>query len=82
MNNKMLDVHHLTLDAAIKVIEKNIETSYNNNVGILYVNHGFNKGNKIKTWCKNEAIKNRCVLRTDSGENEGITNIYIKINIK
>ena len=42
-----LDVHGLLLSEAIIVINKAIKTSYDKQVSVLYVNHGFNKGNKI-----------------------------------
>jgi hypothetical protein len=49
---------------------------------VLYINHGFNKGSKIKTWCKNELLNNDLVIKVDSGDNEGISKVYIKLNIK
>ena len=56
MNN--LDVHGLTLIQAKNVINKAINQAYSNNISILYINHGFNNGSKIKSWCKNELINN------------------------
>ena len=41
-----------------------------------------NNGRKIKTWCANEAINIDHVLKVTSGINDGITNIYIKLNLK
>jgi DNA-nicking Smr family endonuclease len=81
-NEKMLDVHGLLLSQAIIVIKKAIEQAYNNGCTVLYVNHGFNNGRKIKTWCANEAINIDHVLKVTSGINDGITNIYIKLNLK
>lgn len=75
-----LDVHGLHLDEAINVINKAILTCYKQQKEVLYVNHGFNKGNKIKSWCLNKAIENEYVIMVKPGENEGISNIYIKTN--
>lgn len=80
MNN--LDVHGLTLIQAKNVINKAINQAYSNNISIIYINHGFNNGSKIKTWCKNELIHNQYVIKIDSGDNEGISKVYIKLNLK
>ncbi len=77
-----LNVHGLTLTQAKNVINKAINLAYTNNVSILYINHGFNNGSKIKSWCKNELINNKYVIKVDSGENEGVSKIYIKLNIE
>ena len=77
-----LNVHGLTLTQAKNVINKAINLAYNNNVSILYINHGFNNGTKIKSWCKNELINNKYVIKIDSGDNEGISKVYIKLNIE
>ena len=79
MNN--LDVHGLTLSQAKNVINKAINQAYSNNISILYINHGFNNGSKIKSWCKNELINNDNVIKVDSGDNEGISKVYIKLNL-
>lgn len=79
MNN--LDVHGLTLIQAKNVINKAINQAYSNNISILYINHGFNNGSKIKSWCKNELINNDKVIKVDSGDNEGISKVYIKLNL-
>jgi DNA-nicking Smr family endonuclease len=77
-----LDVHGLTLTQAKNVINKAVIQAYTNNTSVLYINHGFNKGSKIKTWCKNQLINNDLVIKVDSGDNEGISKVYIKLNIK
>lgn len=77
-----LDVHGLTLTQAKNVINKAVIQAYTNNTSVLYINHGFNNGSKIKTWCKNELINNDLVIKVDSGDNEGISKVYIKLNIK
>lgn len=77
-----LDVHGLTLTQAKNVINKAVIQAYTNNTSVLYINHGFNKGSKIKTWCKNELLNNDLVIKVDSGDNEGISKVYIKLNIK
>ena len=79
MNN--LDVHGLTLSQAQEIINKAIKLAYENNVSVLYINHGFNNGQKIKSWCKNKLINNELVFKVDSGINEGISKVYIKLNI-
>ena len=56
MNN--LDVHGLTLSQAQEIINRAIKLAYENNVSVLYINHGFNNGQKIKSWCKNKLINN------------------------
>ena len=76
-----LDVHGLTLSQAINVINKAIQTSYEKGVSVLYVNHGFNVGNKIKTWCLKNATENSLVIKVEAGKNEGISNIYIKMKM-
>ena len=76
---KHLDVHGLTLDEAIIVIRKAIKTAYEHDQSVLYVNHGFNSGNKIKTWCLNCCEHENYVLKVMPGDNEGITNIYIQL---
>ena len=76
-----LDVHGLTLIQAKNVINKAINQAYSNNISILYINHGFNNGSKIKSWCKNELINNDKVIKVDSGDNEGISKVYIKLNL-
>ena len=75
-----LDVHNLTLDKAIIVIQKQIELAYKQQISVVYVNHGFNQGRKIKTWCLNEAKNLNHVLKVDCGDNEGISKIYIETN--
>lgn len=77
-----LDVHGLTLTQAKNVINNAVIQAYTNNTSVLYINHGFNNGSKIKTWCKNELINNDLVIKVDSGDNEGISKVYIKLNIK
>ena len=79
MNN--LDVHGLTLSQAQEIINKAIKLAYENNVSVLYINHGFNNGQKIKSWCKNKLINNELVIKVDSGINEGISKVFIKLNI-
>ena len=79
MNN--LDVHGLTLSQAQEIINKAIKLAYENNVTVLYINHGFNNGQKIKSWCKNKLINNELVIKVDSGINEGISKVFIKLNI-
>ena len=77
-----LDVHGLTLPSAIKVINKAITDAYKMGVSVLNINHGFNNGERIKTWCKNELTNNNLVIKVDSGENEGISKVFIKLNLK
>ena len=79
MNN--LDVHGLTLSQAQEIINRAIKLAYENNVSVLYINHGFNNGQKIKSWCKNKLINNELVIKVDSGINEGISKVFIKLNI-
>ena len=79
---KALDVHGLNIDEAIKVISKAIDLAYKNNESILYVNHGFNSGHKIKSWCLKEGKNLSKVIKVESGENEGISKFYIKLNLK
>lgn len=79
MNN--LDVHGLTLSQAQEIINKAVKLAYENNVSVLYINHGFNNGQKIKSWCKNKLINNELVIKVDSGINEGISKVFIKLNI-
>ena len=76
-----LNVHGLTLTQAKNVINKAVNQAYINNVSVLYINHGFNNGTKIKSWCKNELINNIYVIKVDSGDNEGISKVYIKVNL-
>ena len=76
-----LDVHGLTLIQAKKVINQSITNAYKMGISVLYINHGFNSGRKIKTFCKNELINNDLVIKVDSGENEGISKVYLKIDI-
>ena len=77
-----LDVHGLTLPLAKKVINNAITNAYKMGVSVLNINHGFNNGEKIKSWCKKELINNDKVIKVDSGENEGISKVYIKLNLK
>ncbi|MCI5745795.1 MAG: Smr/MutS family protein [Erysipelotrichaceae bacterium] len=77
-----INVHGLNLDDAIKVIKRNIEIAYNSNQSYIYVNHGYSHGDKIKSWCLKHAIKHPYVLKTDSTSNNGVSIIYIKLNIK
>ena len=79
MNN--LDVHGLTLSQAQEIINKAVKLAYENNVSVIYINHGFNNGQKIKSWCKNKLINNELVIKVDSGINEGISKVFIKLNI-
>ena len=82
MEKTPLDVHGLTLRQAQKVIISNIEECYKNNINILFINHGFNNGNKIKTWCFNEIKNIKHVINVLPGPNEGITLVEIENNIK
>ena len=70
MNN--LNVHGLTLNQAKNVINKAIEQAYINNVSVLYINHGFNNGFKIKSWCKKEVINNALVIKVANSINKTI----------
>lgn len=79
--NKSLDVHGLQLNDAIKIIERNVEISYENGISVLYVNHGFNHGNKIKSWCLNNGKQIKHVIKVAPGSNEGITNFYIEAKL-
>lgn len=79
--SKSLNVHGLTLDQAKKVIENAINIAYDNNSSFILVNHGFNSGSKIKTYCKNEIPKLDKVIKVESGDNEGISKIFIKLNV-
>ena len=79
--NKSLDVHGLHLNEAIKIIERNVEISYENGISVLYINHGFNNGSKIKTWCLNKGNQIKHVIKVMPGINEGITNFYIEAKL-
>jgi len=72
-----LDVHKMTLDNAIKLIKEQVNIAYENGMAIVHVNHGFNKGTKIKSWCLNNGSTLEHVLKVTTGENEGITDFYI-----
>lgn len=76
-----LDVHGLNLTQAKKVILKSIDDLYKKGVSVLYINHGFNNGRKIKSWCINELIKANKVIKVTSGENEGISKVYLDVNL-
>ena len=76
-----LNVHGLNLNQAKKVIVEAINNSYNNGISVLYINHGFNNGRKIKSWCINECNKLEHVIKVEVGDNEGISKVYIKINL-
>ncbi len=80
MNNK-IDVHNLTLDDAKKYIVQAINISYQKGYSILEVIHGFNNGNKIKTWCLKSGTKLNHVIKVESGENEGISKFFIDFKI-
>lgn len=79
--NNYLDVHGLTLLQAKKAIENAVNLSYETGQSVLNVNHGFNQGNKIKTWCLKSSKSLKHVLKVESGENEGISKIYIELKI-
>ena len=79
---KQLDVHGLTLEEAISTINKNIKIAYDNHISVLYVCHGFNKGDKIKAWCLKHGSGSPYVSKVESGINEGISNFYIKVKIR
>lgn len=76
-----LDVHGLTLNQAIIVIKKAIKLAYEKQMSVLYINHGFNNGTKIKDWCLKQAKNEKYVVKVDCGENEGITKIFISFKI-
>lgn len=78
--NKELDVHGLDLLSAIKVITREVQLAFKNGKSILYINHGFNHGVKIKNWCKNHGLELKHVIKVESGINEGITIFYLKCN--
>ena len=80
MENSNLDVHGLTLIQAQRVITKAVFNAFMNDVSVLYINHGFNSGEKIKTWCRNDVIKLKHVIKVEPGDNEGITKLYIQTN--
>ena len=71
------DVFTDTLYSAIKG-----EGAYKNGENILYVNHGFNNGHKIKSWCLKEGLKLAHVIKVEPGDNEGISKFYISLNLK
>ncbi len=78
--NQYLDVHSLNLEQAKNVIIREIHILYENDISVLHVNHGFNSGQKIKSWCLREGQSIPHVIKVESGENEGITNFYIESN--
>ena len=80
MENSNLDVHGLSLIQAQRVITKAVFNAFMNDVSVLYINHGFNSGEKIKTWCRNDVIKLKHVIKVEPGDNEGITKLYIQTN--
>lgn len=80
MENSNLDVHGLTLIQAQRVITKAVFNAFMSDISVLYVNHGFNSGEKIKTWCRNDAIRLKHVIKVEPGDNEGITKLYIQTN--
>ena len=80
MENNYLDVHGLTLIQAQRVITKAVFNAFMNDISVLYVNHGFNSGEKIKSWCRTNAIKLKHVIKVEPGDNEGITKLYIQTN--
>ena len=81
MENNYLDVHGLTLIQAQRVITKAVFNAFMNDISVLYVNHGFNSGEKIKSWCRTNAIKLKHVIKVEPGDNEGISEVYIKLNL-
>ena len=80
MENNYLDVHGLTLIQAQRVITKAVFNAFMNDISVLYVNHGFNSGEKIKSWCRTNAIKLKHVIKVEPGDNEGISKLYIQTN--
>ncbi len=78
--NSFLDVHSLNLEQAKKVILREIHTLYENDICVLHVNHGFNNGQRIKSWCLREGLHIPHVIKVESGENEGITTFCIESN--
>ncbi len=76
--DKFVDVHGMDLLNAQKVIKAQINEAYQLGKCVININHGFNHGKKIKTWCLKEVQFLPHVLKVDSGMNEGITKIYIE----
>lgn len=76
-----LDVHGLTLLQAKKVIENAVNIAYETGQSVLNVNHGFNQGNKIKTWCLKSGKNLKHVIKVESGENEGISKLFIELKL-
>ena len=79
---KYIDVHGLLLHQAKIVITNAIELAYKNGDSVLNINHGFNNGKKIKSWCIHNLRDNEYVIKIESGDNEGITKAFIKLNLK
>lgn len=77
---KHLDVHGLMLYQAKRVIKIALITAYQQGVSVLNINHGFNNGRRIKYWCKRYLPEHELVIKVDSGENEGISKVFIKTN--
>ena len=65
-----IDVHHMYVDEAMRVIIDKINYCYENNITRLEVIHGFNKGNRIKTR----------VLHLSSNDHPSIVGVREKLN--
>ena len=82
MSNYDIDVHGLSRIEARKHIIDTIKDYYNKKKTLLYVNHGFNNGNKIKTWLlEGNDIKSldEVIDVKENPCNPGITIIHIKL---
>ena len=78
--NNEIDVHNLTVDEALKVVNSAIASYYKYGEQILYIVHGFNKGSKIKERLK--TIKSNFVRDIKEDPiNPGRTIIYLKMKI-
>ena len=74
-----IDVHGLTVDQAIKIIEEKIKKA-NASTYRIRVIHGFNRGNQIQKGIYREIGHglNPKVLRIMGGDNPGITELVLR----
>ena len=81
-----IDLHSLTLIKAKEIIINNIEYCIKNNIYSLEIIHGYNNGDKIKTYLKkNKSLKEKYPEIKEILPdllNSGKTIIYFNIKIK
>ena len=75
-----IDIHGMNFKDACEYIKKTINECYKNRVLTIKVIHGYNNGDRIKTWVRNSKELGSSVMKVEPDFfNSGATIINLKL---